>query len=50
MNEEAESAMKLSPRMKQEAISARHVEIHSKFNRGRANDIKLERNKNKFAF
>lgn len=36
--------------MKQEAMSARHVEIHSKFNSNRVSDIKPERNKNKFAF
>lgn len=36
--------------MKQEAMSARHVEIQSKFNSNRVSDIKPERNKNKFAF
>lgn len=36
--------------MKQELMSARHVEMRSKFNRDRVSEIKLENNKNKFAF
>lgn len=37
-------------KIKQDALSARHVEIHSQFNRDRGSSIKQESNKNKFAF
>ena len=36
--------------MKQGLMSARHFEMHSKFNRDKVSEIKLENNKNKFAF